>query len=98
MGKMNWNRPANRYAGKRMDYQDTGVGFASRLELQAVMKENQAKSLVWEPDRYISYATINAHKTGRGGWTKSTLAKWGVPWPPPANWQYRLAHFDPTLF
>ncbi len=35
---------------------------------------------------------IEAAKTERGGWTKSTLAKWGVPWPPPKGWKNRLVN------
>lgn len=28
----------------------------------------------------------------RGGWTRSTLASWGVSWPPPKGWRVRLEH------
>jgi hypothetical protein len=38
-----------------------------------------------------SPAEIEAAKTKAGGWTRATLAKWGVPWPPPAGWRERLA-------
>ena len=30
-------------------------------------------------------------RTRAGGWTKATLAQWGVPWPPPKGWRRRLA-------
>lgn len=30
---------------------------------------------------------IEAAKTRRGGWTRATLASWGVPWPPPKGWR-----------
>jgi hypothetical protein len=33
---------------------------------------------------------IDAAKTPRGGWTKATLAKWGVTWPPLKGWRKRL--------
>ena len=33
---------------------------------------------------------IEAAKTPRGGWTKETLAAWGVSWPPPRGWKQRL--------
>lgn len=33
---------------------------------------------------------INAAKTERGGWTKETLAGWGIPWPPPRGWKEKL--------
>lgn len=29
--------------------------------------------------------------TKNGGWTRATLATWGVPWPPPRGWRRRLA-------
>jgi hypothetical protein len=28
--------------------------------------------------------------TPGGGWTKETLAGWGVPWPPPKGWKAAL--------
>jgi len=30
----------------------------------------------------ITKEQIEAEKTENGGWTRSTLEKWGVPWPP----------------
>jgi hypothetical protein len=24
------------------------------------------------------------------GWTKKDMAEWGIPWPPPKDWQRRL--------
>jgi len=33
---------------------------------------------------------IEAAKTPKGGWTKKTLASWGVPWPPPKGWKNEL--------
>ena len=29
-------------------------------------------------------------QTPNGGWTKITLAKWGVPFPPPKGWKKKL--------
>lgn len=34
---------------------------------------------------------IEAARTPRGGWTRETLAGWGVPWPPPRGWLKALA-------
>jgi hypothetical protein len=28
--------------------------------------------------------------TPRGGWSRATLASWGIPWPPPKGWKKRL--------
>jgi hypothetical protein len=33
---------------------------------------------------------IDRAKSQRGGWTRKTLAQWGVPWPPPKGWRKRL--------
>lgn len=33
---------------------------------------------------------IDAARAHAGGWTRETLAKWGVPWPPPKGWRKRL--------
>lgn len=33
---------------------------------------------------------IDAARTARGGWTKETLAQWGIAWPPPRGWRKRL--------
>lgn len=38
----------------------------------------------------ITDEEIVAQMTEKGGYTKSTLAKWGVPWPPPHGWKARL--------
>lgn len=35
----------------------------------------------------ITEADIEAAKTPKGGWKRATLAKWGVPWPPPQGWR-----------
>lgn len=34
--------------------------------------------------------TIEAAKTANGGWTKATLAEWGVTWPPNNGWRKDL--------
>jgi len=33
---------------------------------------------------------IEAQRTARGGFTKATLAQWGIEWPPPKGWMERL--------
>ena len=40
---------------------------------------------------------IDAAATPAGGWTRATLAGWGVPWPPPKGWRKKLlAQETPT--
>jgi hypothetical protein len=38
-----------------------------------------------------SQEEIDAARTPAGGWTRTQLAEWGVPWPPPKGWRRRLA-------
>lgn len=38
----------------------------------------------------VSAEEIENGKTKKGGWDKITLAKWGVPWPPPKGWKESL--------
>lgn len=33
---------------------------------------------------------IDAKRSPRGGWTRETLAGWGIPWPPPTGWRRAL--------
>lgn len=33
---------------------------------------------------------IDSARSAKGGWTRETLAAWGVPWPPPRGWRRRL--------
>lgn len=50
--------------------------------------------------RKITEEEILSQQTDNGGWTKKTLAQWGVPWPPPKGWKDRLisggAPFQPA--
>jgi hypothetical protein len=43
-----------------------------------------------EGNRGVSPDEIWQKRTAAGGWTKATLAEWGVAWPPPAGWKRRL--------
>ncbi len=38
----------------------------------------------------ITNADIEAARTSKGGWTKETLASWGVSWPPEKGWRKKL--------
>lgn len=40
--------------------------------------------------KHPSPAEIAAARTPRGGWTRATLASWGIEWPPPRGWRRRL--------
>lgn len=43
----------------------------------------------------ISAEEIEAARTPHGGFTKKTLAGWGVPWPPPSGWKKNLIAGNP---
>ena len=43
----------------------------------------------------ITDAEIEAAKSPRGGFTRATLAKWGVPWPPVKGWRKALIEGRP---
>lgn len=45
----------------------------------------------------ISRAEIEAAMTPAGGFTKATLAAWGVPWPPPKGWRKKLEAGEPPV-
>lgn len=38
---------------------------------------------------------IDGQMTPAGGWTRATLAGWGVPWPPPRGWRQALLKGEP---
>ncbi len=42
------------------------------------------------PERRYTEAEIERGRSPRGGWTRKTLAGWGVSWPPPKGWKDRL--------
>ena len=42
------------------------------------------------PSMWVSPEEIVAARTAKGGWTRATLARWGVPWPPPHGWRREL--------
>ena len=44
----------------------------------------------------VTREEIEAAKTEKGGWTKETLAGWGISWPPPRGWKDKLMEgFEP---
>ena len=38
----------------------------------------------------MTIADIEAGRSPKGGFSKETLASWGVPWPPPKGWRDAL--------
>jgi hypothetical protein len=40
-----------------------------------------------EPPALPSPEEVMAARSPAGGWTKATLAQWGIAWPPPTGWR-----------
>jgi hypothetical protein len=38
----------------------------------------------------LTEADIERGKSPKGGWTRKTLAGWGISWPPPKGWKENL--------
>jgi hypothetical protein len=45
--------------------------------------------------RHLTEDEIDAGRSPAGGWTRDTLARWGVPWPPPKGWRQALLDGTP---
>lgn len=43
--------------------------------------------------RKMTMEDIEAGRSPAGGFTRETLASWGVPWPPTKGWQQRLIQY-----
>lgn len=48
----------------------------------------------WVPTRYVSPEELTANQTPKGGFTRTVLAGWGVPWPPPKGWKRAVSEQD----
>jgi hypothetical protein len=55
-----------------------------RGQATARTQEDESSTTLPSPEE------IEAAKTRRGGWSRATLAAWGVPWPPPRGWRHAL--------
>ena len=49
-----------------------------------------ARGDISEITQSVTPEQIEASRSDRGGWTRETLAQWGVPWPPPKGWRRAL--------
>lgn len=60
-----------------------------------VARRRALADLEKQASRFLGALTeeeIEAARSPAGGWSKATLAGWGVPWPPPKGWRHRLVH------
>lgn len=42
---------------------------------------------MWKPSKFFTEAEVEAATTSKGGFSRASLAKLGVPWPPPSGWR-----------
>jgi hypothetical protein len=42
---------------------------------------------MWKPIRMFTEAEVEAAMTPKGGFSRASLTKLGVPWPPPQGWR-----------
>lgn len=52
---------------------------------------------VTRPKGALTEEDIEAGKTAKGGFSRATLAKWGVPWPPPKGWKEALLNGESVV-
>lgn len=66
------------------------------LELSILIHEAKGSGPE-QPGQFLKLTNeeIEAARSPRGGWTRATLAKWGVPWPPPGGWRRALINGEP---
>lgn len=70
----------------------------SRFISAAIVVRRQDKAATRTPEQEailaglpkVTAAEIDAARSPRGGWTRETLSRWNVPWPPPAGWRQAL--------
>ena len=64
-----------------------GMGMTMQRAADIAAALNEAATLT--PTRPTA-DDIRRQMTPNGGWTRETLAAWGVPWPPPEGWKAKL--------
>lgn len=70
--------PSAEYHSKRRRYTR---GQRRAMKAQVVAGRATVEKCAPSPEQ------IEAARTPAGGWTRTTLASWGVPWPPPKGWR-----------
>ncbi|WP_157173639.1 hypothetical protein [Pseudaminobacter salicylatoxidans] len=75
----------------------TGRQLLAAFEAILAEKPKQSKTRKLRPVNDVdkikgaaSEAEIIAAMTPKGGWKATTLAQWGIAWPPPAGWRSKL--------
>jgi len=68
----------------------TGFGRGAKPALESRNRPAVAQQRSDAPTGRLTSADIERGKSPKGGWTRETLASWGVPWPPPKGWKDAL--------
>jgi hypothetical protein len=42
---------------------------------------------MWKPKKFFTEQQVEAAQTAKGGFSRNSLSKLGVPWPPPKGWR-----------
>ena len=53
---------------------------------------------MWTPKRFFSPEQVEAAMTAHGGFSRQSLAKLGVPFPPPKGWRKAITQQAPTAW
>lgn len=64
-----------------------GFGRGAKPSLEPLNRPAAAPQRSDAPKGRLTAADIERGKSPKGGWTRETLAGWGVPWPPPKGWK-----------
>ena len=74
-------------------------GYASAERMMKSVKGIDFNEVPYRLERRaISQEEIEASKTSRGAWVRSTLLGWGVPFPPPQGWLSAIKKYGVPLF
>lgn len=79
--------------------QNTAVEYDPKFKrISHVGECSETKALLkrTEPTSFKNHTekVIEAGKSAKGGFTKSTLKSWGIEWPPPKGWRKDLEKND----
>ncbi len=93
---MNWDRAKPWKPTEQAFPSDSLAKRAQQAEREWLNK--QVRYLEKKPARpgAMTEAQIEAGRSPKGGWTRETLAGWGVPWPPPKGWRRALVRGLPV--
>lgn len=90
MARMNWERARPRKPTEPAFPKDRANSAMGQAEASRLCREIDSYDRSEAGSSRVSAADIEAARSPAGGWRRATLAKWGVPWPPPKGWRKAL--------